>query len=189
MKQSLEFIIFDLDGTLVNLNVDWQKVKERLNDIFNIEFEPLFLKIMNLKKFERMKACEVIKKFEIESYNKWEINTSLVNWIKKHHTHYQILLLTNNSRETTDRFLKKSELEKFIKFSLTIEETDFPKPNFSGLNKLFKFFSIEKDNVLLIGDSIREKILAENNDIDCIISDWINTNGIDLLEEKLKNYT
>ena len=189
MNHSPEAIIFDLDGTLVNLNVDWVKVKKRLENIFKINFNPLFLKIIDLKSSERINAYEVIKEFERESYGKWEINTSLVNWIKKYHKQYRILLLTNNSRETTDRFLFKSKLDHFIEFSLCVDETDFPKPHNSGLQSLLNLLSIDKNKVLLVGDSIREKILAENNDIDCIISDCLNTNGIDLLEEKLKNYT
>ena len=56
MKQSTETIIFDLDGTLVNLNVDWVNVKKKLQSIFKIKFNPLFLKIIELKRSERIKA-------------------------------------------------------------------------------------------------------------------------------------
>ena len=135
MNHIPEAIIFDLDGTLVNLNVDWNNVKKELQNIFNINFNPLFLKIIDLKSSEQIKAYEVLKKFERESYGKWEINTSLVNWIKQNHKQYRILLLTNNSRETTDRFLIKSKLNQFIEFSICIDETDFPKPHNSGLQK------------------------------------------------------
>jgi len=186
MKQSTEAIIFDLDGTLINLNVDWVNVKKKLQSIFKINFNPLFLKIIELKRSERIKAYEIIKKFERKSYGKWEINTSLVNWIKKNHKQYRILLLTNNSRETTERFLIKSNLEQFIEFSICIDETDFPKPHNSGLQSLLNLQSVDKNKVLLVGDSIREKILAENNNLDYIIENWFSVDVFDLLQKKVE---
>ncbi len=186
MNHSTEVIIFDLDGTLVNLNVDWVNVKKKLENIFKINFNPLFLKIIDLKRSERIKAYEVLKKFERESNVKWEINTSLVNWIKKNHKQYRIFLLTNNSRETTDRFLSKSKLEQIIDFSLSVEETDFPKPHSSGLQSLLNSQSVDKNKVLLVGDSIREKILAEKNNLNYIIENWFEVNGFELLQKKIK---
>ena len=186
MNHSTEAIIFDLDGTLVNLNVDWVNVKKKLENIFKINFNPLFLKIIDLKRSERIKAYEVLKKFERESNVKWEINTSLVNWIKKNHKQYRIFLLTNNSRETTDRFLSKSKLEQIIDFSLSVEETDFPKPHSSGLQSLLNSQSVDKNKVLLVGDSIREKILAEKNNLNYIIENWFEVNGFELLQKKIK---
>ena len=186
MNHSTEVIIFDLDGTLVNLNVDWVNVKKKLENIFKINFNPLFLKIIDLKRSERIKAYEVLKKFERESNVKWEINTSLVNWIKKNHKQYRIFLLTNNSRETTDRFLSKSKLDQIIDFSLSVEETDFPKPHSSGLQSLLNSQSVDKNKVLLVGDSIREKILAEKNNLNYIIENWFEVNGFELLQKKIE---
>ena len=74
IKTSLKAIIFDLDGTLVDLKINWKSLKNNLEDTFQKKFQPLHEGIQKLDYHEKKIALEIIRKFELENSDSWEIN-------------------------------------------------------------------------------------------------------------------
>ena len=79
VENLFKVIIFDLDGTLVDLKVDWKSLKNKLENTFQKEFQPLHEGIRKLGNLEKEKAFEIIRNYELENLEKWEINLFFIN--------------------------------------------------------------------------------------------------------------
>ena len=165
-------IIFDLDGTLVKLNVNWQELKNNLKKEFQLDFNPLFNDYLKLNKEEENKALKIIEKYELESKPKWVLNHDIIDWIKKKYSSWRFFIVTNNTRKTLDSFLDIADIEDKITSSLTLNESKFPKPHKSTILNIMKDFEIKNSEVLFVGDSEIDTQLGEDVKINYFIQEW-----------------
>jgi phosphoglycolate phosphatase-like HAD superfamily hydrolase len=99
LKDMPESAIFDFDGTLTNLDVDWKEVRRALG-ISRIS------DIWSLSKSTLNYAINVISEFETSGLT----NVSLVER-ERLESFQQFSVLTNNSERTVEYFFKKLNLD------------------------------------------------------------------------------
>ncbi|KFM22224.1 Pyrophosphatase PpaX protein [Marine Group I thaumarchaeote SCGC AAA799-B03] len=145
----IELIIFDLDGTLIDLNVNWRDLKTILQNKFNSFELPLVKGISKLTLNEKYLALKIISKFELE--NKHHVYTNRIQYIKKLNN-VKLGLVTNNTKNTTKSVL--SLLNIYEKFSgiVTLDDVQTGKPEPEGLNYILKKLNVSKTNTIFLGD-------------------------------------
>ncbi len=148
--QHLDFAIFDFDGTLTNLDVNWVELREKLN-IASIE------EIWNFAENERNKAWDLVSEAEVRAVEFADPIPSVVDLLKR----IDFAILTNNSELAVIRFLNKQSLS-FSKQQIIgrtwLDQSKRCFERFSGAIEHIlrgnpeKFYS-PNDNVAYFGDS------------------------------------
>ena len=164
-------IIFDLDGTLIKSNIDYEGIRIELREVLESivsteEFEYIsssYRSILELIAFiekndERgnilQNSWEFIEDQELKGYENALIEDDVFPTLDKlKELNHIITILTNNSRKLTDFGLEKYGLRKYFEYVLTRDEVSNPKPDPEGLLKTIKYFNKNKEETIFIGDS------------------------------------
>jgi len=180
IKNPKKYLIFDLDETLIRLEVDWNGVYEMLftavKDIdpslvskapeSALEFYNLVNKTtLKHGKKAKKKLDETIAEYEISHYVSYSPNPSLMSFIRTHKDRYSFSLWTSNAKGTIRDFLQKEQFEHYFKNIITLESVLFTKPHTYGFDIIYDPNNVRKD-YLMIGDSENDKIMAQNAGID-----------------------
>ena len=105
---------------------------------------------------------------------------------------YQIAIVTNGFKYIQKRRIQNCGLNKLIDAVFISEDIGFEKPDVRYFKEVFKKFDINKDNYLMIGDSLSSDIKgAKNAKIDAF---WIHQNinddkGLPMGDDLLTFYT
>ncbi|NIM91521.1 MAG: HAD-IA family hydrolase [Candidatus Aminicenantes bacterium] len=153
--RELEAVIFDLDGTLVDVPYDWILIRKKLGT----QDVPILHYISNLEEPEKTKKLRLLEKFEEEASNKAVLKKGIPRLmglleergIKK-------ILVTNNSRKNVLNLLKRFKLE--FDHVLTREDGLW-KPSGAPFLAALKKFGIERQASCIVGDSLFDVKAAE----------------------------
>jgi len=171
--KNLKLALFDLDGTLIKLNIDFEKIRSRLRNFYstygiNAEFRPMLKKIKECEReIERTynkeeakaatkKALEIIEEMELNSMK----NSSLINFVKEvvHLLKAEGMLLgivSRNSKKAIAEAIKKHGINAFD-LIVAREDTDLekqkplPDPVLYALKKL----KVSPQESIFVGDNI-----------------------------------
>ncbi len=183
-------IIFDLDGTIVRLDVDWTNLKRTLSRRFNrlygdqCEFESISRCLENIVEknddLELLKFFKIIKEHELKNIknNKYiEETLYFINNLKlfgvKEGTKLAIFSL--NTRQTIIDSLQLVNIFEKFHFFVGREDVRKWKPHPDGLLKIQKFFNLRKDEIIYIGDLEKDIIAGRNAGIEThLIEDLIH---------------
>lgn len=139
--------IFDMDGTVVDVQYDWGKIKEKLET----QGKPILMYLENLEEPERSKKWKVLERFEYDSTQKAKLKPGMREFldvlskkgIKK-------ALVTNNSQKNVSFLLKKFNLE----FDCVISrERGLWKPSGAPFLAVLKELGLRKEECCVVGDS------------------------------------
>ncbi len=139
--------IFDMDGTVVDVQYDWGKIKEELET----QGKPILMYLENLEEPERSKKWKVLERFEYDSTQKAKLKPGMREFldvlskkgIKK-------ALVTNNSQKNVSFLLKKFNLE----FDCVISrERGLWKPSGAPFLAVLKELGLRKEECCVVGDS------------------------------------
>lgn len=178
-----KFIIIDFDRTLVDLNVNWQKVKEEVVHLY----QP-FLIYPNSKKhlFERLrhassllqkkkgkniarqyyqKSLAIVAKEEMRAAKKAKLikgAKDFLQWLEKNRLSFAIL--SNNTNGVIRYIFKKYQLPK-PRMIIGSNDVTYQKPNPEGLGKIVAAQKLKKDQCVLVGDSNAEIELGKKTNV------------------------
>ena len=152
-------IIFDFDGTIVNLNQDWQAVKNALSQFLidekrqEMDFTPLAEKMLYLRNgkdllfYERI--LDILSSFEMKEKN-YIFNKELLLYINSL-TDKKIGIYSMNTSKTI-----KNIVNKYFKNKpdlISIENCSEPKPSGVDLLKIIKTWGLKNKEVAFVGNS------------------------------------
>ncbi len=140
-------IIFDMDGTVVDVSYDWTRIKRELQT----KGEPILSHIQNLKEPERSKKWEILEQFEEEATVQATLKDGMARFLALlNKKGIKTALVTNNSRKNLDFLLKKFRLN----FDLVLSrEAGLWKPSGAPFLYVLKNLGIKKKECCVIGDS------------------------------------
>ena len=171
MTKLLPLVVFDMDGTIIQSNIDYfgtrQKIWEILKGTVSKNYyeeivgsprsiiELVDLLEINDETNTKMKlAWEIIEKSENEGYEDAKVNEDVYETLEFLKTKgYTLTIFTNNSRKLTNYGLEKFNLQKYFDFVLTRDEVKNTKPHPEGLEITMRRFSAQNSNVVFVGDS------------------------------------
>ncbi|MFX0036306.1 MAG: HAD family hydrolase [Candidatus Hermodarchaeota archaeon] len=193
-----KIIVFDLDGTIVNLTADWialkdvliKKYKQIYND--NCDFKRISKCLDSIVKKNDEQVLEnffdIIRHYELENIKETQPINETIFFIKnkelfgvKKETKFAVLSL--NTRISVIRALEIANIAKKIDFIVGREDVRKWKPAPDGLLKIEDHYGVKKEQVIYFGDLESDILTGKNAGIESyFIDDLIN-----LVRKKLVN--
>ena len=152
-------IIFDLDGTLIQLPINYEIVQNNLKFFFNTSknLTPLIPTIVELSKNDQNKiktAFSLICKEEILASKNFKIMDDAIEILKFLKSKNLILsLVTMQCRDALEKILYKMNILDLFDFIITRDE-NFNR--FEQIQNSLEYTSLNSSEVLMIGDRIHD---------------------------------
>ncbi|MFX1257857.1 MAG: HAD family hydrolase [Promethearchaeota archaeon] len=183
-------IVFDLDGTIIDLAVDWNRLKNMLSK----RYSKIYGNICN---FESITACLnyiVEKKDENELKNIFKIieEQELKNLWKSEIIQETVFFINNKELFGVEKNAKfailslntKNVIIKSLKLAMVADKFDYLvgredvrnwKPNPEGLLKIKDHYRLKNEEMVYFGDLEKDVLTGKNAGIDAyLIEDLIN---------------
>ena len=196
-------IIFDLDGTIVNLTVDWRALKDNLvkryREIYKEQCDVKRVSMCLEKIVEKNDEnilenfFGVIRHYELENISNTQLIEEIIFFIKnkdffgvKNDAKFAILSL--NVRDTIIQALELANIRDKIELIIGREDVRKWKPAPEGLIKIQNHFKIKKEEMVYFGDLENDLLTGGNAGIDAyLIDDLINLVNKKKSVKKYKN--
>ena len=189
-------IIFDLDGTLVDLAVDWQALKNILSERYSKLYKEAACH------FESISAClnfivgrddeneltnffDIIRKHELDGIPNSSPIEEAVFFIKNQdqfdiNKDQLLAVLSLNTRKCIEKALKLAKIENEFDFIVGREDVRKWKPDPEGLLIIQNHFNLKKEEMIYIGDLPKDLQTGKNAGVEAYLIDEI----IKLVKEK-----
>lgn len=152
----IEAVIFDLDGTLVNIPIDYRKLYSKIKKLARVhEIEGLTKTLQTLSTKERMKAFEAWSKEELQALPKMTINEKGMK-LYKFYSNKPLVLVTFQGRQTIAIISKKLKLE--FQFVITREDS---LDRAEQIEAAIKRLKLNSRKVLIVGDRESDAAAAQ----------------------------
>lgn len=143
----LKGVIFDLDGTIVEVPYDWKRIKEELGT----QGKPILSFLRELAEPEKTQKKKILEKYEREATRKAVLKEGMDGFLKfLSENKIKKAVVTNNSRRNVRFLLKKFNLD----FDCVISrESGLWKPSGSPFLEVMDRFSLKAGECCVVGDS------------------------------------
>ena len=141
-------VIFDLDGTLAETNLDFVKMREDLGFPANVS---ILEHLETLSSQEQMIANKIILEHEMIGANQSVLTKGAFELLTHlHKKKFPMAIQTRNCKEVTDLVVEKLNIP--IELILT-RENSAPKPDPSGVQYIASQWGLSSEDILYVGDS------------------------------------
>lgn len=149
-------IIFDLDGTLHQLDINWGKVRERLG-IANADVK--IGDVIQRLRLEHDPQLEVVTQAELAAVGDQALAREIIGTLQAlHHAGHNLAVLTRNSRRAVTTLLQNTgghDLHNAI-FIVGREDVEQLKPHPGGVQLILDHFGVQADQAALVGDTFHD---------------------------------
>jgi len=152
-------IIFDLDGTLIKLPINYDNLQNNLKLFFNTSenLKPLIPKIIELSKNNQniiKSSFNIISKEELLASKNFKVMDNAVNVLKFLKSKNLILsLVTMQGRDTLKEILDQMNISDLFDFVVTRDEN---YDRFEQISNSLRYTCLNSSEVLVIGDRIHD---------------------------------
>jgi HAD superfamily hydrolase (TIGR01549 family) len=155
----LKGVIFDMDGTVVDVTYDWNQIKAELNS----QGKPILIYLKGLEEPEKSEKWKVLEKHESEATQKARLKPGMRGFLDLlSQKGIKIALVTNNSQRSVSFLLEKFNLE----FDCIISrESGLWKPSGAPFQAVLEKLGLEKEECCVVGDSHFDIKAAEETGI------------------------
>lgn len=166
-------LLFDFDSTIFYLFKDFDRTDliEKLNstlkkygikDIVDRNFFNAFLYAKNNKEC-LTKVEEIIEEIELKRIDEGTLLKDFLEVFPKLYDKYQIGVVSNNSIECFYKFMDKYLKGYNIKFFGRVKDNpNLLKPNPYLINEAIKYFNLDKEEFIYIGDNVTDYLAASS---------------------------
>jgi phosphoglycolate phosphatase-like HAD superfamily hydrolase len=176
-------LIFDLDGTLLHLHINWLGYAEGMLGLVNsidksikIPMPTIYPRSMELYNQAIIKLGIPFKKTLDDYCSKWEsshlinftLNQPVVNILTTHLAYQRCYIWTSQNKSTTRKVTKDAKLDDYLEAIVAKEDVCLLKPNLDGFNLIHQKEKLNKEQYVLIGDSFSDQLAAKAAGIDFI---------------------
>lgn len=198
-----KYILFDNDGVLVETEPLYYKASKRaLKEFFDVELKfEAYMKIMtdgngvwvaapNASQEEIIKARNQ-RDLYYQEYLKTEdiLIPKILETLEKLSKKYKMGIVTTSRRVDFEIIHANSGITNFMEFVLCVEDypraKPYPDPYLKGLD----MFKASKEETIIVEDSLRGLLSANNAEIDCVIihNEFTKTQDFSTAKHFVKN--
>lgn len=161
-RKNIDTIIFDLDGTLHDLDIDWKSIK---NKIGVVEGENLQTYIEKISDEERKKVYQILDEAEHDGFGDG-FNKETIQQLEKLSEKFRLIIYSRNSEEVIRKFLSQASQVLAEKVRVVGRVNGAPiKPDTTELTRRYEITA----STILIGDTAHDVEVAKALEIPCII--------------------
>ncbi len=143
----IKAVIFDMDGTIIDVPYDWKKIKKDLGT----QGKPILHFLDQLKEPERSAKWRILERYEEEATQKAILKEGMKEFLEfLSGREVKQALVTNNSRQNVNFLLEKFDLE----FDCVMaRESGLWKPSGAPFSAVLEELGIKREDACVIGDS------------------------------------
>jgi phosphoglycolate phosphatase len=203
MSKKYKVIIFDWDGTIVNsTGLIVKAIKEaalikgitlgdekKIFSVIGLGLDQAFYKLFDyLTKEDLINLQGLYRDSYLKNINEVSLFDGIEFGIKDlHRRGYSLAIATGKSRRGLNLALRESGLEPLFRITKSVDEC-FSKPHPQMVNEILDFYSVAKDEALIIGDSSYDLEMALNAGIDSLGVTFGSQTRRELIEYKPKGF-
>lgn len=175
----MKAVVFDLAGTL--LPSPAKRALINTARAFGISIEMNELKYITVEEIENeVQKHEIKRKNFFERFWKVYLSESKKetlfpetrNVLKKlKEKEIQLALFSDVRKNVVHEILRDHDLEHFFEVIITIDDVQKPKPDPEGLIQILQRLSIEKADIIFVGDRIADKTAGERAGVEFLLID------------------
>ena len=156
----IEAVVFDLDGTLINIPIDYNKLYRKIEKLAKVQkIEGLTKTLQTISKEERMKAFEIWNSEELRVLPKMTTNEKGMK-LYNAYSNKPLVLVTLQGKQTANIILRKLKLK--FQFVITRENS---LDRTEQIKMSIKKLKANPRKVLIIGD--RESDATAAQEVGC----------------------
>lgn len=162
--KGIKGIIFDLDGTLFHLNVNWEELKNEITSSIGRpfdSFEELFKRAHN----PSSKATKLLEEAEVAGVKSGEASEFAREVLQS--IDLPISIVTRNSHKAAEAALER--LGRLDAQVIGREDVEQLKPHPEALILAARNLGLELTNIVMVGDTLHDVEAARAANIKCII--------------------
>lgn len=168
LNKNIKVIIFDFDGTIFNLNIDWEGLR---HDLDINETDLRLGEAINKYHRERNDKLDIVTSKELEAVGERGIDEATRDVFKSLLSgSYKLAIFSRNSSKTIKKVLENSHLDDNI-YVVGREDVHKLKPNSEGLQIILKHYDIKPDEGVLIGDTYHDVVAGHEVGMKVVIVD------------------
>ena len=150
--QNIKGLIFDFDGTLFDLVIDWEALSQKMQQSFGMDS---LAELDDVAPDKRQQVIDVIGAAEQEGVQNGQPKPDALDVLRNLSQQYKVAIVSRNNRATILAGLKKIRFAQDI-LVLAREDVRFTKPHPEALQSALKQFELEPSQVLVIGDTYHD---------------------------------
>lgn len=152
LGQDIKVVIFDFDGTLFDLNIDWDNLRTQLGIAgTDISLGELIQKYRN----EQNPELEIVTRAELNAVQGRNFPSVSMETLERLQNSYRIAIFTRNSRQAVEALLVSTAIEKSI-YIVGREDVRKLKPDPEGLTVIMHHFKAKPEEAVLVGDTYHD---------------------------------
>jgi phosphoglycolate phosphatase-like HAD superfamily hydrolase len=122
------YFVFDMDGTLISLPVEWENVREELRGLTgtSLEFAPFFLDVQNVVAKDPLLLGPILRtidKYEAVAVTHARLEDGAMDALSSLYSRAKLSLVTMQGRVACDRVLERLGIGGFFASSFTREDS------------------------------------------------------------------
>jgi len=173
----IKAVVFDLDGTIVNFNLDYKAVRAEAIEFLTKQGFPRSIFSMNESVFETLKKMEIhmrnhgkaekeisklkeavlsiVEEHEMEAARSTSLLPGILDTLKTlRETGFKLALFTVNGKKSTSHVLRALRIRRFFDGVVTRDSVSMVKPNPVHLEAALKMLKVKPEEVVVVGDSV-----------------------------------
>lgn len=152
--KNIEAIIFDLDGTIFELPVDWEVLRPKIEIIAGRSFTSFGTLYSSALPKQKNSLRQLLDEAEMEAIKRGKVISGVPEILGKLAAIFKIAVVTRNSRYVSKIALKKLGIEDAILVSR--DDVEHMKPDPEGINKALTTLNLSKKQAIFVGDSYHD---------------------------------
>lgn len=156
-------VIFDFDGVLAKVHVDWNSLKKELRTLIAKEtgsceeltpFDVQLNKcLMQMPSELTAQVNRVIESYELSGRERHQIYPEMIDFARiLHDNNISLFICSSNTKKVIDQILTSAGIRSTFQQIISRENVQQRKPSPEGLLKIIGENKLEKSQVLYIGD-------------------------------------
>lgn len=186
--QGIRHLVFDIDGTLVKIPVNWSRVLEEVEQVIGYKPQsilPILRKYYGTPTYEELN--NIIERYEEEALNNIKILDNSPEIIRRLAENYNIYMVTMQSRKIAEKILERLGITSIPRKLVSRNNTGF---RIDQLRIILEDISDKRRSIVFIGDKVLDMIAAFHVGVKgiMVVRDYFNpkVTGTDDLVEDLE---